>query len=45
MNIAHNGTKYSEAGLLSKSCLAVALGVTKFTNVSGMILVTLGCAT
>jgi hypothetical protein len=36
----------SEAGLLNKfSCLARALGVTKFTNVKAMILVTLCCAT
>ncbi len=35
-----------EAGLLNKrSCLASALGVTKFTNVRDVIFVTLRCAT
>ncbi len=36
----------SEAGLLNRgSCLARALGVTKFINKRDMILVTLCCAT
>ncbi len=36
----------SETGLLSKSsCLAPALGATKYMCIKDMILVTLGCAT
>jgi hypothetical protein len=36
----------SEGGLLNeRSCIAAALGVTKFTNARGMISVTLCCAT
>jgi hypothetical protein len=39
-------SQYPEAGLLNKSsCLAPALGVTKFIIVGDMILVTLCCAT
>ncbi len=38
--------KVPEAGLLNKcSCLARALGLTKFTTMRDMILVTLCCAT
>jgi hypothetical protein len=39
-------SEYPEAGSLNKSsCLAPTLGVTKFIIVTGMILVTLCCAT
>jgi hypothetical protein len=45
--VANNKTnRLGEAGLLNKSsCLAPTLGVTKFTNVRDMNLVTLCCAT
>jgi len=41
-----NLTQIPEAGLLNKSsCFAQGLGVTKFTNMRGMILITLCNAT